>query len=125
MLERARAAGTEDAASTARAEAERLFAPEVVCEQISTALEELVFVSHARVTGLRRGPRAEIRHEAAPGRLTERPPPALMRLAISASDRRNRRIRSETTRRVLYLRIAIPWLTIIAVIAGACRTAAR
>ncbi len=41
MLDRVRA----DAArvrATARGEAERLFAPEVVCEQIQTALERLV-----------------------------------------------------------------------------------
>ena len=41
MLERLRAEPTV-MRSTARAEAERLFAPEVVCEQISAALERLV-----------------------------------------------------------------------------------
>ena len=41
MLDRVRVSPAETRAM-ARAEAERLFAPEVVCEKISTALEELV-----------------------------------------------------------------------------------
>jgi glycosyltransferase involved in cell wall biosynthesis len=41
MLERVRGA-PEELRSTARSEAERLFAPEVVCEQISDALERIV-----------------------------------------------------------------------------------
>jgi glycosyltransferase involved in cell wall biosynthesis len=48
----------------ARSQAERLFAPEVVCEQISTALEELVFASHAGGQASTEGSRAEIRHDA-------------------------------------------------------------
>jgi glycosyltransferase involved in cell wall biosynthesis len=41
MAERART-GSEELESLARAEAQRLFAPEIVCRQISVALEDLV-----------------------------------------------------------------------------------
>ena len=53
MLERVRARPAE-VRSMARAEAERRFAPDVVCEQISDALEELVAVYASRSSNSRR-----------------------------------------------------------------------
>src|SRR5262249_28977679 len=51
MLDRVRTNPTEIRA-TARAEAERLFAPDVVCEEISTALERLVDGAGRRLGGI-------------------------------------------------------------------------
>jgi glycosyltransferase involved in cell wall biosynthesis len=63
LLER-RGTAAAELSAVARAEAERLFAPEVVCEQISTALEELVLGSGAGGQASAKGSRAELRDDA-------------------------------------------------------------